>query len=391
MAKRFEYYYLQLNTGPAWETAEQSDSVAALTTGLADHLASSTDAEIRVVGANFDKESESWAYEQLFYIDQSIIDLGISEELDEAGMLFSGTFKDAEPANLALREERHIPADDAYIEGATSDDMVNQEPPASQNEASAPDDDLAVTGHASEDGALPWEKLNKPEPSDTGLSRGRDDDDLDETTPWMRSRAADDDDDEALELAEAYPFDPPRRQVSIGKTLAFVFLFLFLAAGAVAGLLIYFQHPMLLDTADKLGIGQYLRHGPHAAMSAPGAHNVGVSPMAQDEPLTTGQVVRYAGIAPALWGRWSPGKCETTFIEFGEHSYHRSINGQAAAEATMVSEALEDDFMFYLRSSPEVVEQFRKVTANDIQLASPTTKSGYLRSSKKAQIYSRCP
>jgi 16S rRNA C1402 N4-methylase RsmH len=128
MAKRFEYYYLQLNTGPAWETAEQSDSVAALTTGLADHLASSTDAEIRVVGANFDEESESWAYEQLFYIDQSIIDLGISEELDEAGMLFSGTFKDAEPANLALREERHIPADDAYIEGATSDDMVNQEP-----------------------------------------------------------------------------------------------------------------------------------------------------------------------------------------------------------------------------------------------------------------------
>ena len=113
--------------------------------------------------------------------------------------------------------------------------------------------------------------------------------------------------------------------------------------------------------------------------------------MPQDEPLTTGQVVRYAGIAPALWGRWSPGKCETTFIEFGEHSYHRSINGQAAAEATMVSEALEDDFMFYLRSSPEVVEQFRKVTANDIQLASPTTKSGYLRSSKKAQIYSRCP
>ena len=148
---------------------------------------------------------------------------------------------------------------------------------------------------------------------------------------------------------------------------------------------------MLLDTADKLGIGQYLRQGSHAAMPAPGVDGGSVSPMPQVEPLTTGQVVRYAGIAPALRGRWSPRKCEATFIEFGEHSYHRSIDGQAGAEAAMVSETLEDDFMFYLRRSPEVVEHFRKVTANDIQLAGATTESGYLGSSKKAQIYSRCP
>jgi len=281
MAKRFEYYYLQLNAGAAWETAEQSDSVAALTTGLADHLASPTDGEIRIVGANFDEESETWAYEQLFYIDQSSIDLGISEEPNEAGMPFPGAVDDTEPADLALREERHVPADDAYIEDATSDNMANPETPAPQSEASAPDDDLATAGHGSEDGAPPWENLDDPDPSDTGLSHNRDDDDLDETAPWMRSRAAVDDEDEALELAEAYPFDPPRRRVSIGKTLAFVFLFLFLTAGVVAGALIYFQHPILLDTADKLGVGQYLRHGPHAVMSVPGAHNAEVSPMPQ--------------------------------------------------------------------------------------------------------------
>ena len=113
--------------------------------------------------------------------------------------------------------------------------------------------------------------------------------------------------------------------------------------------------------------------------------------MPQVEPLTTGQVVRYAGIAPALRGRWSPRKCETTFIKFGGHSYHRSIDGQATAEAAMFSETLEDGFMFYLRRSPEVVGHFRKVKANDIQLAGATTENAYLGNSKKAPSYSRCP
>lgn len=109
------------------------------------------------------------------------------------------------------------------------------------------------------------------------------------------------------------------------------------------------------------------------------------------EPLTTGQVVRYVGVAPALRGRWSPRKCDTTFIEFDEDGYNRSIDGQAAADKTAISETLEDDFVFYLRRSPEMVEHFRKVTANDIQLAGATTESGFLGSSGKVEIYSRCP
>ena len=277
MAKRFEYYYLQLNAGLAWETLEQSDSVAVLNTGLADHLASPTDAEIRIVGANFDEKSEIWVYEQLFYIDQLSIDLGLSEELDEAEMPFSGTVDNTDSVDLALREERLSLADEAAIEDGTRDGIANREGLVSQNEASAPDDDLAAVGHDSEDGALPWANLDAPDPSVRGLSRDRDDG----AAPWMRSRAVDDEDDEALKLAEVQPFDPPRRGGAIGKILAFGFLFLFLTVGVVAGALVYLQHPVLIDTADKLGIGQYLRHGPHAAMLAPGGRNAGVSLMPQ--------------------------------------------------------------------------------------------------------------
>jgi hypothetical protein len=281
MAKRFEYYYLQLNAGLAWETLEQSDSVAVMNTGLADHLASPTDAEIRIVGANFDEKSEIWVYEQLFYIDQLSIDLGLSEELDEAEMPFSGTVDNTDSVDLALREERLSLADEAAIEDGTRDGIANQDGLVSQNEASAPDDDLATVDHDSEDGALPWANLNAPDPSVRGLSHDRDDVALDETVPWMRSRAVDDDDDEVLKLSEAYPFDPPRRGGAIVKILAFVFLFLFLTVGAVAGALIYLQHPILLDTADKFGVGKYLKHGPHAAMLAPGGRNAGVSLMPQ--------------------------------------------------------------------------------------------------------------
>jgi hypothetical protein len=57
----------------------------------------------------------------------------------------------------------------------------------------------------------------------------------------------------------------------------------------------------------------------------------------------------------------------------------------------MVSETLEDDSMLSLRRSPEVLEHFRKMTENDIQLTGATTECGYLGSSKKALIYGRCP
>ncbi len=401
MAKRFSYYYLQVNTGLTWETLEQSESVTVLTGGLADQLASPTDAEIRIVGANFDEASENWVYEQLFYIDQSSIDLGISEDPDEEGADLppagaSGWDEpsdhrisepeardDGESEFSALLREREEPDDSGYAdEPEVEDELPPRRPvPAPESEEeSAPSwggfDDETTGGDASDD-------IENDEHQGS-----------EEVVPWLRARTG------ASQVepdrSEPFRFDdtpPPRRRRSIGKIIGFLFLLLFLSVFVVIGALVYLQHPFVMQTADKFGIGSYLRMMSHHGETMSEHHEKPLmtpSGAPQVEPLTTGQVVRYVGVAPALRGRWSPRKCETTYIEFDENGYVRSIDGQISAAKTEISESLEDDFVFYLRRSPELVEHYRKVTANDIQLAGATTESGFLGGSDKAEIYSRC-
>lgn len=415
MAKRFSYYYLQVNTGRAWETLEQSETVAVLTSGLADQLASPTDAEIRIVGANFDDVSERWAYEQLFYIDQSSIDLGIADDFEDetSGTMAVPAFDptpDAAPNSWDREEPEEHDAPEPAREPGPAISALLQEREGTA-EPSLPDEENTLADRVEEDGptppwintptdrdedsnAPPWGGFDDPEPDDA-----KDEDPtVEETVPWLRAQAAATDtslDDEP----EPFRFDttppPPRRRLSIGKIIGFVLVVLFLAAWVVIGALIYLQHPLILEPASKLGVDSYLRLGSHddGSRMVQLDDKTGANPASrsQVEPLTTGQVVRYAGVAPALRGRWSPKKCESTFIEFDEDGYNRSINGQAAAEKVEITETLQDDFVYYLRRSPEMVEHFRKVTDNDIQLAGATTESGYLGSSGNVEIYSRCP
>jgi hypothetical protein len=387
MAKRFSYYYLQFNSGRAWETLEQSESVAVLTSGLADQLASPTDSEIRIVGANFDPQSERWGYEQLFYIDQSSIDLGIAEESEFGGHQTLGANDSGPPAVGGAGHDFASPAE--------TDEDAGPGPAitALMREREETDDAGAASDGDEDNAAPPW--MNQDEADEQNLTDRDEDAELEEAVPWLRAR--DETDDADQDATEPFHFDttPPRRRITVGKIIGFVFVVLFLAVWVVIGALVYLQHPLLLDTADKLGIGQYLRLGTHTDGSNTDSHassmeaDKGATPLV--EPLTTGQVVRYVGVAPALRGRWSPRKCETTYIAFDEDGYIRSIDGQAAAGKTEISETLEDDFVFYLRRSPEMVEHYRKVTANDIQLAGATTESGFLGSSGKVEIYSRCP
>jgi hypothetical protein len=412
MAKRFSYYYLQVNTGQAWETLEQSESVAVLTSGLADQLASPTDAEIRIVGANFDETSERWAYEQLFYIDQSSIDLGIADEVEdeEANTFAAPAFHpDTIPVSTGSADDR-MSRDESEIESLQPEpgpavsallrereelnDAVAGREQDQDDEAppwmNAPEDS-ADEDSAENDGAPPWGGFD--DDKDDG---GIDNEPMDEKVPWLRAQQP----EVSVDTNEPEPFrfdttPPPRRRFPIGKIIGAIFATLFLAAWVVVGALVYLQHPLILDAADRFGIGSYLRLGSHedgAEMSTgEGKDTMSTASGTLVEPLTTGQVVRFVGVAPALRGRWAPGKCDTTFIEFDEDGYNRSIDGQAAAEKTEISETLQDDFVYYLRRSPELVEHFRKVTDNDIQLAGATTESGYLGSSGKVEIYSRCP
>jgi hypothetical protein len=396
MAKRFAYYYLQLNSGDVWDTLEQSENVAVLNAGLADQLASPTDAEIRIVGANLDEQSGQWSYEQLFYIDQSSIDLGISEDGYDDG----AAFDEPEVVPVEVPDEPEPvetsepgPAVAALLQERGHLDRSNPDPVAAETEVAAPWS--GAPSDVEEESAPPWGNLDEPGGAgeDTELATDREEDDLADAAPWLRSR--DGDEGAGLEGPEPFQFDttPPRRRISIGKIIGFVFFFLFLTVWVAIGALVYLQHPLLMDTADNLGVGKYLRlssdtDGSQTSSSHSTADSESV---AQVQPRTTGQVVRYVGIAPALRGRWSPRKCDSTFIEFGEDGYKRSIDGQEAAGETEISETLEDDFVFYLRRSPDMVEHYRKVTANDIQLAGATTESGFLGSSEKVAIYSRCP
>lgn len=408
MAKRFSYYYLQVNIGQVWETLEQSESVAVLTSGLADQLASPTDAEIRIVGANFDEASERWAYEQLFYIDQSSIDLGIAEDVEnEETDTFATPFADPEPASFSAGE-----ADDHGFRDEPDAESAQPEPGPAVSALLREREELVDTSVGEEqnqnDTAPPWMNTPKDSEDDNGappwgsFDDNKDDDPIDdepmdEKVPWLRAQRSEAGD--VTDEPEPFRFDttppPPRRRFPIGKIIGAVFVTLFLAAWVVVGALIYLQHPLILDTADKLGFGSYLRLGSQEGGTGmpqdEGKDTMNTAVGAPVEPLTTGQVIRFVGVAPALRGRWSPGKCDTTFIEFDEDGYNRSMDGQAAAEKTEISETLQDDFVFYLRRSPQLVEHFRKVTDNDIQLAGATTESGYLGSSGKVEIYSRCP
>ena len=78
MARQFSHFYLQRSTGSAWETMQESESVAALTSGISDRLVVLGDAEIRIIGAKFDDQADAWSYEQLFYIDPATVDLGVA-------------------------------------------------------------------------------------------------------------------------------------------------------------------------------------------------------------------------------------------------------------------------------------------------------------------------
>ncbi|MDE0812210.1 MAG: hypothetical protein OSB69_23285, partial [Alphaproteobacteria bacterium] len=406
MAKRFAYYYLQVNFGSAWETLEQSESVAVLNAGLADQLASPMDAQIRLVGANFDAESERWDYEQLFYIDQSSVDFGISDEPEFEGPE-SARAESPDRHTIGVVDQSSTPRLTPITDhGDTGERVPGPEPMDEREEINAPKDTPAPDEEVA---APPWLREPSAATDDNSAPPGGDFDENDEnpnaandqgytedpgvSMPWLCGQFDAADNDTETSRSFRPKTTPPRRRVSVSKIISIVFVFLFLALFIAVGALLYLQNSFVLDAADKLGIGEYLRLSTidPAAVSdeTKMASNSNSLPLV--EPLTTGQVVRYVGVAPALRGRWSPRKCGTTYIEFDGNGYKQRISGQGAAGKTKISETLEDDFVFYLRRSVGMVEHYRKVTANDIKLAGTTTEGGFIGSANKVKIYSRCP
>ncbi|WP_193171177.1 hypothetical protein [Nisaea nitritireducens] len=343
--KRYAHYYLQsrpaTDRGGHWETVEQARAYSVLKSGLAREIANDRGAEIRLVGAYHDDASGDWQYAQLFYLDQSSINLPMAEDQPPSGFdddAVDGYGEESEPEDH-YEERTEAPRRDESVS------MSYESPPESEDEE-------------------PW-------PSDRGEAS---------------ERPAYDD------LPPVFRKPVPRKKRSAFRTIILLLLVLLLVGGGAVSVMLYLQHPAMLSLADKVGLGSYARMFPHASMA--NEESMMDSQTAEEPtvmPLTTGNVIRYRGIAPTLVGRWSPDNCGQNYVIFTDTGYTVTREGKTSPETVEITETLEDDFQFYLRRSPTLVEHLQKLGPNDIQMAGSTGTGGFMASGNTIQILNRCP
>tara|TARA_E500000318_G_scaffold31581_1_gene31323 strand:- start:4475 stop:5524 length:1050 start_codon:yes stop_codon:yes gene_type:complete len=346
--KRYAHYYLQSRSaadrGGPWETIEQARAYSVLKSGLAREIANGRGAEIRLVGAYHDDASGDWQYAQLFYIDQSSVDLPMAEDEPEPG--FDPNF------------------DDDAVDGF-----------GAESEPEEYDEERTEAPRRDENVSMSYE----PEPAESEAT-------------WPADQDADAERQAFDDLPPIFRKPAPRKKRSALKTIILLLLVLFLLGGGAVSVMLYLQHPAVLSLADKAGLGNYARMFPHASM-ANDEPEMG-SPTADEPvvmPLTTGNVIRYRGIAPTLVGRWSPDNCGQNYVIFTDTGYTVTREGKTSPETVGITETLEDDFQFYLRRSPTLVEHLQKLGPNDIQMAGSTGTGGFMASGNTIQILNRCP
>ncbi|UUX49584.1 hypothetical protein NUH88_19560 [Nisaea acidiphila] len=345
--KRYAHYFLQSRPATArgghWETVEQARAYSVLKSGLAREIANDRDAEIRLVGAYHDDASGEWQYAQLFYLDQGSMDL---------------------PGIAAADVEDNRPgfdhdAIDGFGTGNAHEDEI-AEPHYEPEPEPEPEEAEPETREG-----LPWA---------SGGTGGADEPDPYEELPPVFRKPM-----------------PKKRRPSPIRTLILLLLVLLLAGGVASAVLLYLQHPAILSLADKAGLGDYARMFPHASMSHDESMETPMDAPPAVMPLTTGNVVTYKGIAPSLVGRWSPDNCAENYVVFTDDGYTVTREGKTSPEIVEITETMEDDFQFYLRRTPTLVEHLQKLGPNDIQMAGSTGTAGFMPSGNTIQILNRCP
>jgi hypothetical protein len=326
--KRFEVYFLQKKHDGVWDTLERAQSASVLVASLVREFDSGEDAEVRILAGAYDEAAEDWEFTQIFFVDRSAVELSLSER-DDGG-------------------------------------------PAWRNEPTADDDREAVPG-----GQAFADAIRRA--SDEG-------EDLDlEGWPPAGRRGA----DEALPDDEP-PIGPPprfdapkRRSGQAFFVIGTIVIALILTAAAVLGLGIALDAPQVKPVISMFrNLTAGLGSGDRDAMVAPTGSDAVM-------PETTGQVITYNGVAPGLRGRWSPGRCDETYIEFDAEGLVVGAPGRPESLKVPVVETLEDDYTWYVRRSPDLVEHFQKLGKNDLQLVGDTTRAGF--SSRTSDILTRCP
>jgi hypothetical protein len=350
--KRYAHYFLQSRPATArgghWETLEQARAYSVLKSGLLREIANDRGAEIRLVGAYHDDATGEWQYAQLFYLDQSSVELPGADDDD-----YDEYVREEDEDRGGFDDD----AVDGFGTGSSHEDTIQE----TQYEAEPDSEPLETEAETGTADAVPW------------ASRGRDSSDADRYD----------------ELPPVFHKPVPKRRSPV-KGLVLLLLVLVLIGGLAASVLLYLQHPAILSLADRTGFGDYARRFPHA--SAPGETGM---PAPTEEPvvmpLTTGNVINYRGVAPTLVGRWSPDNCIDSYVVFTDDGYTVTRDGKTSPETVEVTETMEDDFQYYLRRSPSLVEHLQKLGPNDIQMAGSTGTGGFMPSGNSIQILSRCP
>lgn len=333
--RRFEVYFLQKKLEGVWETLERGQSVSLLVASLVREFDAREDAEVRILAGAYDEAAGEWEYTQIFFVDRSAIELALGERA------------------AAATEDR-----------ATEDPWPVKEWRTGGAAEEADGRETVPGGRAFADAIR--RASDESEPSVDQLWRAR------------RSRIHGD--EAADDLPPIGP--PPRfdaRRSRSGKVffmIGTILIALILTAAAVVALGIAFDLPQVRPLLS-------LVQGPDGAgpRAGPGGDAV--------MPKTTGQVIGYAGVAPGLRGRWSPGRCDQTYIEFDADGLVVGTPGGQQSLKVPVVETLEDDYTWYIRRSPDLVEHFQKLGPSDLQLVGDTTRIGF--SARTSDILTRCP
>lgn len=339
--RRFEVYFLQKKVDGVWDTLERAQSVSVLVASLVREFDSREDAEVRILAGAYDEGAEDWEFTQIFFVDRSAVELALTEREGDDG---------ADDTGRGWQADAH----------------------------ETPDAQDAVPG-----GRAFAEAIRRA--SDDGAESGHDDGDGDavEDDPWLRRHRIGDDDlpDGEPPLGPPPRFDAPRRRSGQAFfVVGTLIIALILIAAAVLAAGIALDAPQVqpvLSAFRNLTAGM---DGDEPVVATGGSKVM---------PETTGQVLTFQGVAPALRGRWSPGRCDETYIEFDAEGLVVGAPGRPESLKVPVIETLEDDYTWYVRRSPDLVEHFQKLGKDDLQLVGDTTRSGF--SARTSDILTRCP
>lgn len=361
--RRFDVYYLQKRDAAGWETVERAQSASVLVSSMIREFDGEENAELRVVGGDWNATIGEWEFSQIFFVDRGSIDLSLaeppSESDDDAGSPWTSVERDvpdladapaaaessgtgrsfADAIHAARQESGDRDQDNSYLDSSLT---ASEAPPSRR--ASAYDEDASS------------EDLRS-----LGFRHGH---------------------HEAEEPVGPPPdFRPePRRSGRAFFMVGTVIIALILILGAAAALMVAFK----VDPAPR-----YIEMLRDWKQSSANGESGNAADDGRVMPQTAGEIDRHVGVAPDLQGRWSSGDCSAEYIEFGSNAFVVKAAGRDPSAAVPVVETLEDEYTWYIRRSASLVEHFQKLGDDDIQMIGDTTPVGFTQ--RTSEVYSRCP